>query len=176
MRGDTEEPPPVAPHQQRRLHKNTPAALPIYDEAHRFYGVDLSAVPGISAGVLGVRMSKVGTGSELRRAFRSAAAFASWMGLCPDNRVSGGKVLKAKTRKVPSRAARALRLAAQCVARSENKIGELCRRLKARLGKAEGIVAVAHSRAERVSQPSGCPARGERRGRREATWRGSSTA
>jgi len=109
--------------------------------------VDLSAVPGISAGVLGVLMSEVGTGSELRRAFRSAAAFASWMGLCPDNRVSGGKVLKAKTRKVPSRVARALRLAAQGVARSENKIGELCRRLKARLGKAEGIVAVAHKLA-----------------------------
>jgi transposase len=145
--GDTTQPPPGAPHQQRRLHKNTPAALPVYDEAFRFYGVDLSAVPGISAGVLGVLMSEVGTGSQMRKAFRSAEAFSSWMGLCPDNRVSGGRVLKAKTRKVPSRVARALRLAAQCVARSDNKVGELCRRLKARLGKAEGIVAVAHKLA-----------------------------
>jgi transposase len=145
--GDCDTPAPPAPQGQRRLHKNTPTALPIYEEAFRFYGVDLSAVPGVSTGVLGVLMSEVGTGSQMKKAFRSAQAFASWMGLCPDNRISGGKVLKAKTRKVPSRLAQALRLAAQCVARSDNKIGELCRRLKARLGKAEGIVATAHKLA-----------------------------
>ena len=89
--------PPSAPAEQRRLHKNTPAALPIYDEAYRFYGVDLSAVPGVSAGVLCVLMSEVGIGSQMQKAFRSAEAFSPWMGLCPDNRVSGGKVLKAKT-------------------------------------------------------------------------------
>jgi transposase len=147
VQGDTNEPPPSAPAEQRRIHKNTPVTLPIYDEAFRFYGVDLSAVPAISAGVLGVLMSEVGTGSQMLKAFRSAEAFSSWMGLCPDNRVSGGKVLKAKTRKVPSRVARALRLAALCVSRSDNKIGEYCRRLKARLGKAEGIVATAHKLA-----------------------------
>ena len=49
---------------------------PIYDEAFRFYGVDISAVPGVSAGVLGVLISEVGTGSELLRAFRSAEAFS----------------------------------------------------------------------------------------------------
>lgn len=72
------------------------------------------------------------------------------MGLCPDNRISGGKVLKAKTRKVPSRVARAPRLAAQCVARSDNQVGAFCRWLKARLGKAEGIVATAHKLARIV--------------------------
>lgn len=148
--GDTDQPAPAAPAAQRRVHKHTPATLPIYEEAFRFYGVDLSAVPGISAGVLGVLMSEVGTGRQLTAAFRSAEAFSSWMGLCPDNRISGGKVLKAKTRKVPSRVARALRLAAQCVARSDNKVGEFCRRLKARLGKAEGIVATAHKLARVV--------------------------
>ncbi len=103
--GDTHEPPPSAPAEQRRIHKNTPATLAIYDEAFRFYGVDLSAVPGVSAGVQGVLMSEIGTGSQMQSAFRSAAAFSSWMGLCPDNRISGGKVLKAKTRKIPSRLA-----------------------------------------------------------------------
>lgn len=144
VQGDSSAPPPKAPCTQRRIHKNTLAAVPIYDEAFRFFGVDLSAVPGISAGVLGVLMSEVGTGSQLRKAFRSAEAFASWMGLCPDNRVSGGKVLTAKTRKVPSRLAHMLRLAAQGVSRTDTRMGEFCRRLKARLGKAEGIVATAH--------------------------------
>jgi hypothetical protein len=85
-------------------------------------------------------MSEVGAGSQLLKAFRSAEAFGSWIGeLYPDNRISGGKVL--------SRVARALGLAAQCVARSDNKIGEFCRRLKARPGKAEGIVGSAHNLA-----------------------------
>lgn len=147
VEGDCHTPPPAVPTAQRRIAKNAPSVLPIYEEAFRFYGVDLSAVPGISAGVISVFMSEVGTGSQIKKAFRSAEAFASWMGLCPDNRISGGRVLKAKTRKVPSRLAHALRMAASCVARSDHKIGELCRRFKARLGKAEGIVATAHKLA-----------------------------
>jgi len=67
--------------------------------------------------------------------------------LCPDNWVSGGKVLKAKTRKVVSRVAAALRLAAQSLRQSENKLGEYGRRMKARLGKAEGLTATAHKLA-----------------------------
>ncbi len=126
-----------------KLHKHS-IAMPIHEEAQRFYGVDLSAVPGVSSGVLGVLMSELGTGEQIKASFRSAEALASWMGLCPDNRISGGVVLKAKTRKVPNRVATVLRMAAQNVARSDHKLGELCRRMKARLGKAEGIVAVAH--------------------------------
>jgi Transposase IS116/IS110/IS902 family len=52
--------------------------------------------------------------------FRSASAFASWMDLCPDNEISGGKVLWAGTRKVNCRAATALRMAAQSLHHSKN--------------------------------------------------------
>jgi transposase len=147
VEGDSDAPPPSATQPPKRLNKNSPAITPIQDEAFRFYGVDLAAIPGIGAGVLSVLMSELGTGSQIKKAFRSAQAFASWMGLCPDNRISGGKVLKAKTRKVPCRVAQVLRMAGFAVARCDNKLGELCRRLKARLGKAEGIVAVAHKLA-----------------------------
>jgi transposase len=147
VQGDTSQPPPSAPARQRRLHKNTPVSLNLYDEAFRFFGVDLSTVPGISSGTLGTLMSELGTGSQVRASFRSSDAFCSWLGLCPDNRISGGRVLKAKTREVQSRVAAALRMAAQGVSRCDNLMGALCRRLKARLGKAEGIVAVAHKLA-----------------------------
>jgi transposase len=121
--------------------------MPIFEEGWRFYGVDLSAVPGVGSAVPGTFMSELGTGTQIKSAFRSAEAFASWLGLCPDNRVSGGKVLKAKTRKVVSRVAAALRIAAQSLRNSEHKLGEYCRRMKARLGKAEGITATAHKLA-----------------------------
>src|SRR3954454_24814285 len=53
-------------------------------------GVDLTDVPGISAITAHTILSEVGP--DLSR-FRSASAFTSWLGLCPDKKVSGGKVL-----------------------------------------------------------------------------------
>lgn len=121
-----------------------PAAMPVYEEAHRLLGVDLSSVPGISGGVLCTLMSEIGTASHLREKFRSAEAFASWLGLCPDNRISGGRILKAGTRKVSNRIANILRLAANALSRADGPMGDYVRRFKGRLGKAEGIVAGAH--------------------------------
>jgi transposase len=134
---------PEASDKQHKMSKNSPQ-FAIFAEAWRFYGVDLSAIPGVGAGALSVLMSEVGTRDQMLEAFRSPAALSSWMGLCPDNRVSGGKVLKAKTRKVPNRVAHALRLGVFGLQKSETKLGEYFRRMKARLGKAEGLVAAAH--------------------------------
>ena len=138
---------PAAPAAQRRVQKNMPAVLPVYEEAHRLLGVDLSAVPGVSGGVLCVLLSELGTAQHIREKFRSAEAFASWLGLCPDNRVSGGRILKAGTRKVANRIATILRLAANSLGRATGRMGEFVRRFKGRLGKAEGIVAGAHKLA-----------------------------
>lgn len=141
-----QEPMPAAPAKQHRPGKNSPQINP-FERGWFFYGVDLSSAPGIGAGVIGALMSEVGTGAQLLAAFRSPEAFSSWLGLCPDNRISGGKVLKAKTRKIPSRLAGALRLAAFALQKSPGAMGQLLRRLKGRLGKAEAITAVAHKLA-----------------------------
>lgn len=145
--GVTAAPLPAAPAAQRRVQKNMITAMPVYAEAHRLLGVDLSAVPGISGGVLCVLVSELGTAAHIRQKFRSAEAFASWLGLCPDNRISGGRVLKAGTRKVSNRIANILRLAAHALSREQGRMGEFVRRFKGRLGKAEGIVVGAHKLA-----------------------------
>jgi transposase len=138
-----EAPLPPAPERQRRMTKNSPKG-PIFEEAWRFYNVDLSPVPAVGAGLLAVLMSEVGTREQLLEAFHSPAALSSWLGVCPDNRISGGKVLKAKTRKVSSRLAAALRLGVFGLNKAQNPMGDYYRRMKARLGKAEGTVAAAH--------------------------------
>ena len=46
-----------------------------------------------------------GTAHHIREKFRSAEAFASWLGLCPDNRISCGRILKAGTRTMANRIA-----------------------------------------------------------------------
>ena len=128
---------------QHKPGKNSPQ-IDIFAQAWRYYGVDLSAVPGVSSGLLSVLMSELGTGAQILASFRSGAAFASWLGLCPDNRISGGRILKAKTRQVANRVANALRMGVFGLHRSQNKMGEYTRRMKGRLGKAEGITAGAH--------------------------------
>ena len=145
--GVTDAPLPAAPAGQRRVQKNMTMAMPVYEEAHRLLGVDLSSVPGVSGGVLCVLMSELGTATHIRKKFRSAEAFASWLGLCPDNRISGGRILKAGTRKVTNRIANILRMAANALSRAHGTMGEFVRRYKERLGKAEGIVAGAHKLA-----------------------------
>jgi len=123
--------------------KNAPG-YDVIGEAKRFYGVDLSEIDGVSSGLLSVLMSEVGTAEQLKTAFATSERFCSWLGLCPDNRISGGRVLKAKTRRVKSRLAAALRLCAFGVGNGKSKLGEYTRRMKGRLGKAEGITATAH--------------------------------
>ncbi len=76
--------------------------------------------------------------------------FASWLGLCPDNRTSGGKVLKRGTRRVVNRAATALRLAAWSLIRSRSALGAKFRRLRSRLGAPKAITAMAHTLARLV--------------------------
>jgi len=79
--------------------------------------------------------------------FPSAKAFASWLGLCPDNRISGGTVLSVKTLRVIHRVANALRLAAQSLQRSGSALGAYYRRMRARLGAPKAITATAHKLA-----------------------------
>jgi len=76
--------------------------------------------------------------------------FASWLGLCPDNRVSGGKVLKRGTRQVVNRAATALRLAAWSLIRSQSALGANFRRLRSKLGAPKAVTAMAHKLARLV--------------------------
>jgi transposase len=108
---------------------------------YRVFGVDLTAVPGVSSLTAHTLLTEVGP--DLSR-FPSAAAFASWLGLCPDNRISGGRVLSVATRKVNNRLATALRMAAQSLHRSQSYLGQYFRRTRARLGSPPATTAAAH--------------------------------
>jgi transposase len=60
---------------------------------------------------------------------------------CPDNRISGGKILSSKTRNVRCRLANALRMAATTLYRSHSALGDYFRRLRAKLGSPAAITA-----------------------------------
>ena len=80
----------------------------------------------------------------------SSKQFASCLGLCPRNKVSGGKRLRGKIKTVASRAATALRMAANGLHRSKSALGAYMRRQKARLGAPKAITATAHKLARLI--------------------------
>jgi transposase len=76
--------------------------------------------------------------------------FASWLGLCPNFKKTGGKVKSSKTRPGKNRAAHAFRLAAMSLLRSRGYLGAYIRRMRARLGAPKAITATAHKLARIV--------------------------
>jgi transposase len=76
-------------------------------------------------------------------AWPSAKHFTSWLGLAPNNKISGGRVLSSRTKRCGSRAAALLRLAAVTVGRTDTALGAFYRRLSARIGKAKAVTATA---------------------------------
>jgi transposase len=113
-------------------------------ELYRIFGVDLTQIPGVNALTAHTLLAEVGP--DLSR-FANASAFASWMGLCPDNRISGGKILSVQTRIVKNRAATALRMASQSLHRSQSYLGDYYRRMRAKMGTPKAITAAAHKLA-----------------------------
>jgi transposase len=113
-------------------------------ELKRVLGVDVTKIPGVRTGIAQTLFGEIGPDFTK---FRSASAFASWMGLCPDNDISGGKVLWVGTRKVKCRAATALRMAAQSLHHSKSALGDFYRRMRAKLGAPKAITAAAHKLA-----------------------------
>src|SRR5947208_3991183 len=116
-------------------------------ELYRIRGVDLTRIDGIDVGVAQTVISEVGL--DMTR-WNTEAHFASWLGLCPNNRITGGKVIRKGTRHVVNRAATALRLAATTLLRSQSHLGAQYRRLRARLGAPKANTAMAHNLARLV--------------------------
>jgi transposase len=110
----------------------------------RTCGIDLTRVAGLN--VLNVLLIVSEIGVDMSK-WRSAKAFCSWLGLCPGNKISGGKVLDSRTRQVVNRVADALRLAAQSVGRTETCLGIFYRRKQAHLGAPKATTATARKLA-----------------------------
>jgi transposase len=102
-------------------------------------------VEGVSTQTVLAFLGKVGADVEK---FPSAEYFASWLGLCRDNRITGGRTHAAHTRKVNNRLATALRMAAQSLHRSKSALDDWFRRLKSKLGTKAAVTAAAHKLAQ----------------------------
>jgi len=137
-----EQKPPKGGKIRRTPWRNEPPQL--RNDLYRAYGVDLTEVPGINS--LTAQMLLTEIGPDWSR-FPTAAAFCSWLRLCPNPKISGGQVLSSRTQPTKNRAALALRMATQGLHRSETFLGDYFRRMKARMGAPKAMTATAHKLA-----------------------------
>lgn len=116
-------------------------------ELRRITGVDLTKIPSIGASTALSIVSEIGL--DMTR-WKSAKHFASWLGLCPGNKVSGGKRLSGKSKPCKNRVAISLRVAANTLYRSQCAFGAYLRRMKGRLGSPKAVTALAHKLAKLI--------------------------
>jgi hypothetical protein len=137
--GDQQLPPP----KPRSRSKNAPD-FDLRRYLDRWAGVDLCEIDGLKA--LTVHQLLTETGVDMSP-WPTVKHFCSWLGVCPHNDKTGGKVIKSRTKKTQNRAAAALRIAAQSLSRSKSTLGAYYRRMRAKLGGPEAITATAHKLA-----------------------------
>ena len=146
MRQQTELP-PLEPRPRVRGRKPHDPAFDVRAALYLMSGVDLTAIEGIDEINALTLFSELGTDFTK---WPTVKQFASWLGLCPCWKQTGGKVKSSKTRKGKGRAARALRLAAWSLMRSKSALGNYLRRQRSRLGAPKAVTATAHKLARIV--------------------------
>jgi transposase len=113
----------------------------------RMCGVDLTRIDGVDVTTALAVVSEVGT--DMSR-FPTIKHFTSWLGLCPGTKITGGKVMSGKTKRVVNRAAQALRLAAAALRSSKSALGAYFRRMCSRMDKPKAVTAAAHKLARLI--------------------------
>jgi hypothetical protein len=136
---------PLPPQKRKRskASKNAPD-FDLRRYLYRWAGVDLTQIDGPDALTIQKVLTEIGVDMS---PWPTVKHFTSWLGLCPHNAKTGGKVIKRGTKKTQNRAAAALRMAAQSLSHSKSALGNYHRRMRARLGGPEAVTATAHKLA-----------------------------
>jgi transposase len=139
--------PTQAKPKKKRFHRNKTGPsfkLDLTQQLQAICGVDLTQIIGLNVLSVLIIISEIGL--DMSR-WRSAKAFCAWLGLCPGNKISGGKVLDSRTAHVVNRMAILLRTVAPTIGRTDTWLGIFHRRMRARLGPAGANTATARKLA-----------------------------
>jgi transposase len=135
---------PIGPKPKGKKGSRNAPKFDLRTELYRITGIDWSQINGLD--VLTAQTVITEAGVDLS-AFPDEKRFTRWLGLCPTNERSGGKILKRRTRKVVNAASAAFRNAASSLLRSQSYLGAQYRRLRTRLGAPKAITAMARKLA-----------------------------
>lgn len=116
----------------------------VRSEIFRMTGVELTRIDGMDENSILKVLAETGTDMS---PWPSEKHFASWLGLSPGNKITGGKILSSKTKPTANRAAASFRMSAYGLFNSKSALGAYFRRQRARLGAPKAITATAHKLA-----------------------------
>jgi transposase len=121
------------PEEKRKGRLQKKAKNPQFDlraSLFRITGTDLTQIDGIDVRTAATVVSEAGWDMSK---WEDENHFVSWLRLCPDNRISGEKVIGKGRLRTNNRLATALRMAASTLRESDTYLGAQFRRLKTRL-------------------------------------------
>ena len=128
----------------KRIKKKKDKNHPPFDVRgflERIHGTDVLAIYGLSD-ISGLEILAE-TGTDLSR-WENEAHFRAWLNLCPNNKISGGKIISSRMlKKKPNAASQAFRYAANAVQKSDHWLGDYFRRMKAKGGNKYAVLATA---------------------------------
>lgn len=110
-------------------------------------GCDLTRINRFGLDSVMKILSELGT--DLSR-FANVKHFCSWLGLCPATKISGGKVISARTKRSANRVRQAPKMAAMSLSHSESALGAFYRKSCTRMDKPRANTATAHKLARLV--------------------------
>lgn len=112
----------------------------VKDTLEDLLGTDLSEIYGLSPTTITEIISEVGVDMSK---WATSKHFTSWLNLCPNNKISGGKILKSKRDRKKNKASQVFKLAANSVIRSKHWLSAFYHKIKLRRGAGKAIVATA---------------------------------
>lgn len=127
---------------KRIKYKNCPPVNIAADVFKLADGIELLNIPGVNTGTILSLISEIGL--DLSK-FKTAKHFCSWLGLAPNNKITGGKVISSHTEKKKNRVALAFRDAANAVERisGNNPLKLFLKRIAAKKSRSVAITATA---------------------------------
>jgi len=126
---------------KKKKDKNNPK-FDVREYLERIHGTDVLSIYGLSE-TSGLEILAE-TGTDLSK-WENNKHFISWLNLCPNNKISGGKMISSKLmKKKPNPASQAFRHAANGVRKSDHWLGDYFRRMKTKGGNKYAIVATAN--------------------------------
>ena len=138
---------PVEKDPRKRTQQHNAPRFDLQTYLYRITGVDLTKIDGIDGYTMIKVISEIGL--DISR-WPTGKRFASWLGLCPGTKITGGKLYSSQSKPSANRAAAALRLAVNSLHKSKSALGAFSRRMKAKLGTPAAITATAHKLARLI--------------------------
>jgi len=129
---------------KKKKNKNHPR-FNTQSHLKNIHGVDVMDIYGISETTALEILSE--TGRDLSK-WADEKKFVKWLNLCPNNKITGGKLISSQLlKKKPNPAAQAFRMAGNALQKSNHWLGDYFRRMRSKGGQKYAIVAAARKLA-----------------------------